>query len=151
MKQKIKKLTKKENQRILCEVVDVFMKNEIHDNNEIIKMFLQLNPDKLRGVKRSLTEEKKKLRRSSKKAMDHFKNKEKECVVGIEVKGEMGEIISRQLQEKKAFVEETQMPKKSVYGAFSPEVRKFIAFTKFLNQITDNPYITEKHEQNKCS
>jgi hypothetical protein len=51
MKQKIKKLSKKENQRILCEVVNVFMQNEVKDNYEIIRMFSQLNPDKLRGVK----------------------------------------------------------------------------------------------------
>lgn len=150
MKQKIKKLTKKENQRILCEVVNVFVQNEIHDNYEIIKMFSQLNPDKLRGVKRSLTEKKKKMKRSSKEAMDHFKNQEKECVVGLGVRGEMAEIISRQLQGKKAFVEETQMPKKSVYGAFSPEVRKFMAFTKFFNQVTDNLSNAEKYEQSKC-
>lgn len=150
MKQKIKKLTKKENQRILCEVVDVFMKNEVHDNYEIIKMFSQLNPDKLRGVKRSLTEKKKKLRRSSKKAIDHFKKQEKECIVGLDLVGGMGEVISRRLQEKKDCAE-VPTPQKSVYGAFSPEVRKFIAFTKFLNQMTDNLYNTEKDEQIKRS
>lgn len=149
MKQKIKKLTKKENQRILCEVVNVFVQNEIHDNYEIIKMFSQLNPDKLRGVKRSLTEKKKKLSRSSKRAMDHFKSQEKECIVGLDLQGKIGEIAMRRLQEKRDSAE-SQTPQKSVYGAFSPEVRKFIAFTKFLNQMTDSLYNPEKDEQNKC-
>ena len=107
MKQKIKKLSKKENQRILCEVVNVFMQNEVNDNYEIIKMFSQLNPDKLRGVKRSLTEKKKKLSRASKKPMDHLKSQENGCVVGLDLKGKMGEIVMRRLQEKKSPVEQT--------------------------------------------
>ena len=150
MKQKIKKLSKKENQRILCEVVNVFMQNEVNDNYEIIKMFSQLNPDKLRGVKRSLTEKKKKLSRASKKPMDHLKSQENGCVVGLDLKGKMGEIVMRRLQEKKSPVEQTT-PKKNVYGALAPEIRKFIAFTKFLNQTSENLYTIEKHEQNKCS
>ena len=132
MKQKIKKLSKKENQRILCEVVNVFMQNEVNDNYEIIKMFSQLNPDKLRGVKRSLTEKKKKLSRASKKPMDHLKSQENGCVVGLDLKGKMGEIVMRRLQEKKSPVEQTT-PKKNVYGALSPEIRKFIAITKLLH------------------
>jgi hypothetical protein len=150
MKQKIKKLSKKENQRILCEVVNVFIQNEVNDNYEIIKMFSQLNPDKLRGVKRSLTEKKKKLSRASKKPMDHFKGQEKKFIVGLDLQGKMGEIAMRRLQKKKSPVEQTT-PQKNVYGSLAPEIRKFIAFTKFLNQNSENLYTIEKNEQNKCS
>lgn len=132
MKQKIKKLSKKENQRILCEVVNVFMQNEVKDNYEIIRMFSQLNPDKLRGVKKSLTEKKKKLSLASKKSMDHFKSQEKKFVVGLDLRGKMGEVVMHRLQEKKTPVE-PKTPKKSVYGALTPEIRKFIAITKLLH------------------
>jgi hypothetical protein len=143
MKQKIKKLSKKENQRILCEVVNVFIQNEVNDNYEIIKMFSQLNPDKLRGVKRSLTEKKKKLSCASKKPVDHFKGQGKDFVIGLDLQGKMRKIAMRRLQEKKSPVEQ-MTHKKNVYGAIPPEIRKFVAFTEFLNQASKNLHTTKK-------
>lgn len=143
MKQKIKKLSKKENQRILCEVVNVFMQNEVNDNYEIIKMFSQLNPDKLRGVKRSLTEKKKKLSRACKVAINHPEGQEKQLSVGLDLKGRKRKIAMRRLQEKK-FPLEQMAHKKNVYGSLTPEIRKFIAFTKFLHQTSENLHTTKK-------
>ncbi len=60
MKTKTNKNNFSKNQDILCQVVDVFMKNGIHKNEDIISTFRSLNSDKLRGVKRSLTLKKKK-------------------------------------------------------------------------------------------
>lgn len=64
MKTKKNKNNFSKNQEILCQVVDVFLKNGIHKNKDIVTACRNLNPDKLRGVKRSLTLKK---RKSSKK------------------------------------------------------------------------------------
>lgn len=60
MKQQINKLNKQQKQDLLCEVVTVFIENGISDNESIVKMCYELNTDKLRGVKRSLTLKKQK-------------------------------------------------------------------------------------------
>lgn len=70
MKTKTNKNEFSKKQDILCQVVDVFMKNGIHKNEDIISACLKLNSDKLRGVKRSLTLKK----RKSSKPVANIKN-----------------------------------------------------------------------------
>ena len=70
MKTKTNKKNFSKKQDILCQVVDVFMKNGIHKNEDIISVCRDLNSDKLRGVKRSLTLNK----RKSSKSVANIKN-----------------------------------------------------------------------------
>lgn len=134
MKQKTKKQKNKDIQGILCEVVDVFQKNGIDDNQEIVNIFSAIDTHKLRGVKRSLTLKKNKLRGDSKKAMKFLKK-------GEEKFGS---------QQKQVLVDPPKTPK-HVYSAINPEIRKFIAFNKFFNQITENLDKLNRHGQNKHS
>jgi hypothetical protein len=76
MKQKIKKRENEQMQGVLCEVVDVFLKNGISDNNAIAKICLKLNSNKLRGVKRSITLKKNKLKDELKSQLKQRKNQQ---------------------------------------------------------------------------
>ena len=112
------KLEQKQKQEILCKVVNIFMENGIKDNDEIVKICSNLDSDKLRGVKRSITVKKQKLKKASKGAMKHFKKQE------------------TKFNEEKldAEVPTNKGPINVVYGALTPAMRQYINLIQLAQQ-----------------